>query len=87
MKAYQTIVTNEKYSSIRWIANVLFTSCGKPAKRLAALIALVDAGREIGALDFVMPYEGLRVDGVAVVTMPMLDRSEAIPYGADWYKH
>ena len=87
MKTYQEIVTNDKYSSIRWIANVIFTSCGKRAARLKALVALIDNGHDVGSLDFVMPYEGLRIDGNAVVTIPLLDRGESIPYGNDWYKH
>lgn len=48
---------------------------------------LVDAGREIGVIDFTMPYQGIRVDGVAVCTMPLLDRGELIPYSGDWWKH
>lgn len=87
MNAYKTILNNDKYAAIRWIANVLFTGCSKPASRLKSLIKLVDAGHEIGTLDFIMPYEGIRVDGKAVVTMPLLDRNEAIEYGPDWYKH
>ena len=70
MKAYKTILTNDKYESLRWIANVLATSSSKPAKKLAALIKLVDSGKEVGTIDFVMPYEGIRVDGVAVCTGP-----------------
>lgn len=66
---------------------MLITGCGRPASRLKALKALVDDGREVCPLDFVMPYEGLRVDGSAVVTMPLLDRGQEIPYGSDWHKH
>ena len=86
-KIYGTISSNDKYSSVRWIANVLFTSCSKPATRLKTLVSLVDAGRDIGTLDFIMPYQGLRVDGVAVMALPLLDRGESIPYSSDWYKH
>ena len=86
MKAYQTILTNDAYSSIRWIANVLFT-CSKPATKLNALIKLIDSGKDIRPIDFVMPYEGIRIDGEAVCTSPLLDRNETIPYSADWYKH
>ena len=86
-RLYREIETKDDYAEIRWIANVIMTGCGRPASRLKALKALVDAGREIGTLSFVMPYEGLRVDGKALVTMPLLDRGEEIPYGADWYKH
>ena len=87
MKAYTNILSNDKYSSIRWIANVIFTGCGKPSQRLTSLMKLVDAGREIGVIDFTMPYQGIRVDGVAVCTMPLLDRGESIQYSNDWYKH
>lgn len=86
-RLYRELSTEEKYAEVKWIANVLITGCGRPASRLKALKALVDAGREVGVLDFIMPYEGLRVDGKALVTMPLLDRGEAIPYGPDWYKH
>jgi hypothetical protein len=87
MKAYRTILTNDKYSSLRWIANVLTTSSSKPAKKLAALIKLIDDGKDIRPIEFVMPYEGIRIDGIAVCTTPALDRGESIPYSSDWYKH
>jgi hypothetical protein len=87
MKAYTKILNCDKYASIRWIANVIFTGCGKPSQRLTSLMKLVDAGREIGVIDFTMPYQGIRVDGVAVCTLPLLDRGELIQYGDDWYKH
>lgn len=84
---YGTISTNDKYHSIRWIANVVLTSCRKPTTRLKALVKLVDAGHEIETLDFIMPYQGLRVDGVAVMALPLLDRGELVEYSSDWYKH
>src|SRR5690606_23406611 len=85
-RLYAEINGDAKYASIKWIANVLFTCCGKPASRLKALKALVDAGHEINTLSFVMPYQGIRVDGKAVATMALLDRGEQVAYSADWWK-
>lgn len=85
-KLYVEICKNDKYSEIRWIANV-FMTCAKPGKRLKALVDLVDGGHEVSPIGFVMPYEGLIVDGSALVAGPLLDRGEKIPYGSDWYKH
>lgn len=86
-KFYGIIQTSEKYAGIRWIANVLFTSCGQRAHRLAALIKLVDDGHDVGTASFKMPYECLLVDGRAVVAMPLLDRGEMISYDENWWKH
>jgi hypothetical protein len=86
MRAYQTIVSDPKYTSVRWIANVLLTSCGKPATKLKALIKLIDAGREVSPLDFIMPYQGLRIDGQAVCTGPLLERGEIVEYTTEWYR-
>lgn len=83
---YRLFNYDPKYSHLKWVAGVLF-DCGKPATRLKALKALVDAGREVSALQFIMPNEGLRVDGRALVTMPLLDRGEEIAYSQEWYKH
>lgn len=83
---YNKISNQEKYSSIRWIANVLFVGGKKPATRLAALIKLVDEGREIAPASFIMPYIALIVDGTTVVTSALLDRKEIIPYTENWYK-
>lgn len=84
---YSEIGLRDEYEGIRWIANVLITGCDRPASRLKSLMALVDAGREVGVLSFKMPYEALLIDGKAVVAMPLLDRGEEIPYGGDWYMH
>lgn len=92
-KIYREISMDDRYESIRWIANVIFTSCGKVATRLKGLKALVDAGHEVGTLSFKMPYEGIRIDGQAVVAMPALDNAAKgkfdglIPFSSDWYKY
>lgn len=86
-RLYRDMDTNEAYSAVRWIANVLL-SCSKPAKRLAALKAAVDAGYEIRSAQFVMPYECLIVDGEAVVALPFLDRGEKIAYDSTtWFRY
>jgi hypothetical protein len=69
---YRTFSTSERYAHVKWIANVLL-SCSKPGTRLKGLKALVDAGHEVAALDFIMPYQGLRIDGKAYQAMPALD--------------
>lgn len=85
---YRQILTDDRYEGIRWIANVLATSCGRPTSRLRALVALVDAGREVSPAGFIMPYEALSVDGRVVVAMPLLDRGEEIAYDVrDWHKY
>lgn len=91
-RLYREINTNDVYSSVRWIANVLLTGCGKPAKRLAALMAAlmaaVDSGCNVSAAQFIMPYECLLVDGQAVVAMPFLDRGEKIAYDkSTWFRY
>lgn len=84
-RLYRDMNTNEAYSAVRWVANVLLTG-SKPAKRLAALKKLIDNGREVGAASFIMPYEALLLDGRVVVTGPLLDRGEEIAYDpATWF--
>ena len=85
VQLYQRISNEPKYVSVRWIANVLFTG-SKPGTRLKALVRLVDSGHEISSLDFIMPYQGLRVDGNAVCTAPLLDRGEIVEYTNEWYR-
>lgn len=84
---YRTISMNDKYSSVRFIANVIMTGMGKPASRLKGLIRLVDSGREVSHAQFMMPYECIVVDGRHVVATPALDRGELVEYTKDWYKH
>jgi hypothetical protein len=79
-RLYRAICSAEEYASIKWIANVLFTGCGRPATRLRALKTLVDSGHEIGIVQFTMPYDAIYLDGKAVFTMPLLDRGEEVPY-------
>lgn len=86
-KLIRLVDNDPKYSGIKWIVNVLVTGCGRPASRVKALVALVDAGHDIRPLDFIMPYEGIRVDGYAFVTMPLLDRNERIAYDRNWFTH
>ena len=75
-----------KYAGLGFIVNVLSTGCSKPATRIKALVKLVDSGREVSPMQFIMPYEAILLDGKCVVTMPLLDRGEEIPYDKDWYK-
>ena len=81
-RIYRQLSSEERYANVKWIANVLFTGCGRPATRLKALKALVDAGREVAPMQFIMPYEGLMVDGKGLLTMPLLDSGEEVAYGA-----
>lgn len=85
-RLYREMSTNEAYSAVRWIANVLLSG-SKPAKRLAALKNLIDNGREVGAASFIMPYQALVLEGKVVVAGPLLDRGEEIPYSPDnWFR-
>lgn len=74
------VALDPRYDGIRWIVNVLTTGCGKPVARVRALMALVDAGRDVRPAQFVMPYECLVVDGQALVAMALLDKKLEIPY-------
>ena len=77
---YTLVVTNPKYESLKWIANVLFTGCAQPATRLRALVDLIDKGHEIGVHSFTMPYDALLLDGAAVEALPLMDEGKVIPY-------
>lgn len=70
---------------VSFIANVLLTGCGKPAKRMKALKDLLDAGNQITTASFTMPYEALVFNGRTVLAMPLLDRGEAISYTKENY--
>lgn len=65
-------LSNNYPQPVGFIANVLLTGCGRPGKRLAALLARVKAGQEVDTLSFTMPYDGFLIDGIAV-RMDILD--------------
>lgn len=62
-KAYQALcqIENGIDADIRFVANVIFTSCSKPATKLKNLFKLLDAGCEVRSAQF--DLFKIRVDG------------------------
>jgi len=60
-----------------FLANVIFTGCGHPAKKLAGLVALLRAGHEVNCQQFDM-YK-LSIDGRMGYDMAILETPELVP--------
>lgn len=52
-----------QHSDLSFIVNVLTNGCGNVAAKLKVMVELVEAGHELTTASFVMPYEGICVDG------------------------
>lgn len=65
-EAFRFLSQPSQSKDVQFIANVLFCQAGNRGKRLPALARLVQSGAEVSTVNFVMPYEMIRVNGAAM---------------------